>query len=69
MRTVTSIIVQERSFRQLSILSARLPVDADEQVFFIDTNQSFLHDWVKSFFLHIPMILPIFSGADSDAVK
>jgi hypothetical protein len=38
------IIVQERSIRQLSILSARHPVDADEQEFFIDTNPSFIRD-------------------------
>ncbi len=44
------IIVQERSIRQVSILSVRLPVDADAQTFFIDTNQSFLHDWVNCTF-------------------
>ena len=49
------IIVPERSIRQLSILSARLPVDAVEQAFFFDTNQSFLHDWVKNCCLHIPI--------------
>jgi hypothetical protein len=49
------IIVQERSIRQLSILSVRLPVDADAQVFFIDTNQSFLHDWVNNCYLHVPI--------------
>ncbi len=43
---IMRIIVLERSIRQLSILSARLPVDANVQAFFIDTNQSFLHDWV-----------------------
>ncbi len=47
------IIVQERSIRQLSILSASLPVDADTQAFFIDTNRSFLRDWVKNHCLHI----------------
>ncbi len=49
------VIVQERSIRQISILSAHLPVDADGQAFFIDTNKSFLHDWVKNFCLHIPI--------------
>jgi hypothetical protein len=29
---------------QVSILSARLPVDADVQAFFINTNQSLLHE-------------------------
>ena len=59
------IIVPERSIRQLSILSARLPVDAVEQAFFFDTNdsESFLrvrvHDWLKNCCqpecLHIPI--------------
>ena len=48
-------MVQERSIRQLSILSARLPVDADAQAFFKDANQSFLRDWVKNFCQHIPI--------------
>ncbi len=48
-------IVQERSIKQLSILSARYPVDADEQAFFIDTNQSFLRDWIKKCYLQIPI--------------
>jgi hypothetical protein len=49
------IMVQEGSIRQFStgILSARLPVDADEQIFLIDANQSFLRDWVKNCCLHI----------------
>ncbi len=45
---IMRIMVQERSIRQFSIVSARLPVDADEQAFFIDANQSFLRDWVKN---------------------
>jgi hypothetical protein len=49
------IIVPERSIRQLSLLSARLPVDADVQAFFINTNQSFLHDMVKKDCVHIPI--------------
>jgi hypothetical protein len=49
-------MVQERSIRQLSILSVRLPVDADEQAFFIDTNQSFLHDWVMKICFYIPIL-------------
>jgi hypothetical protein len=49
------IIGQERCIRQLSILSARLLVDADAQAFFMDTNQSFLNDWVKNCCLHIPI--------------
>jgi hypothetical protein len=49
------IIVQERFIRQLSLLSARLPVNADVQAFFIDTNQSFFHDWVKKSCVHIPI--------------
>ena len=48
------IIVQKLSIGQLSILSARLPVDADVQAFFIDNNQSFLHDWVKNSCVHFP---------------
>ncbi len=39
---IMRIIVQDGSISQLSILSAGHPVDADEQAFFIDTNQSFL---------------------------
>jgi hypothetical protein len=39
---IMRIIVLEHSIRLLSILYARLPVDAVEQAFFIDTNQSFL---------------------------
>ncbi len=38
------IIVPERSISQVFILSVLLPVAADEQTFFIDTNQSFLHE-------------------------
>jgi hypothetical protein len=49
------IIVQERFIRQLSLLSVRLPVDADVQASFIDTNQSFLHDWIKKSCVHIPI--------------
>ncbi len=49
------IIVQALSIRQLSILSVCLPVDAGAQAFFIGTNQSFLHDWVKNCCLHIPI--------------
>jgi hypothetical protein len=58
---IPDVIVQERTIRQLSImiLSARHPspvtVDADEQAFFIDTNQSFIRDWAKNCCLHIPI--------------
>ena len=44
---IRCIIVPERSIRQLSLRSARLPVDSDVQAFFINTNQLFLHEWVK----------------------
>jgi hypothetical protein len=47
--------MQERSIRQLSILFARLPVDAGAQAFFIDTKQSFLRDWIKNCCLPIPI--------------
>jgi len=50
------IIVQESSIRLLSILYARLPVDVDEQAFFMDTYQSFLCAWVKYCCLHSPII-------------
>ncbi len=53
------IIVLEQCIRLLSILYARLPVDSVERAFFIDTNQSFLGEWVKtensSCWLHIPI--------------
>jgi hypothetical protein len=49
------IIVLEQCIRLLSILYARLPVDAVELAFFIDTNQSFLGEWVKNCWLHIPI--------------
>jgi hypothetical protein len=52
---IMRIMVQERSIRQLSMLSARLPVDEDEQAFFIDANPSFLRDWVQNCCLHIPI--------------
>jgi hypothetical protein len=61
------IVQQERSIRQLSLLSARHPVDADEQAFFIDTYQSFLRDWVKNCYLHIPIFRVPMPG--SNAVK
>ena len=50
---IMRIIVLERSIRQLSILSACLPVDEDVQAFFIDTNQSSLHEWVKNCYIPI----------------
>ncbi len=40
---IMRIIVLGNCIRQLYILSARLPLHADEQAFFINTNQSFLH--------------------------
>jgi hypothetical protein len=49
------MIVQERFIRKLSLLSVCLPVHADVQAFFIDTNQSFFHDWVKKSCVHIPI--------------
>jgi hypothetical protein len=52
---IMRIIVQEHSIRQLSTLSVRLPVDADEKAFFFNTNRSFLHDWFENCCLHIPI--------------
>ena len=52
---IMRIIVLEQCIRLISLLYARLPVDAVEWAFFIDTKQSFLHDWVKNCCLHIPI--------------
>jgi hypothetical protein len=45
----------------------RLPVDAVEQTFFIDTNESFLHDWVKNCqcCLHTPIFRARWAGANT----
>jgi hypothetical protein len=45
----------EKNSVWIPILSVRLPVDADPQAFFVDTNQPFLHDWIKNCCLHIPI--------------
>jgi hypothetical protein len=49
------IIVLEHCIRLLSLLYARLPVDAVERALFINTYQSFLSEWVKNCCLHIPI--------------
>jgi hypothetical protein len=46
-------MVLEHCIRLLSILYARLPVDAVELAFFIDTNYSFLGEWLNNCCLHI----------------
>ena len=45
---IMRIIVLEQCIRLLSLLYACHPVDAVELAFFIDTNQSFLGEWVRN---------------------